>query len=194
MAQKKTIDDQSVLEKALSVISRHGPDSFTLADVGKAVGLAPATLLQRFGSKQQLLTLTAKQANIKLKDDLEKLRRKKLPWDQELIHLLSAMPKGFGSRQNIANSLGVLKLDMVDPELHPIARRLFKTLRQRIKELLLEGQAYRQLDASLDVEVITWELDALRHGLVIQWTLSGKGTLQKWMQKGFQNYFKRINK
>lgn len=51
MAQKKSIDDQSVLEKALLVISEWGPEAFTLADVGKTVGLAPAILMQRFGSK-----------------------------------------------------------------------------------------------------------------------------------------------
>jgi AcrR family transcriptional regulator len=194
MAQKKSIDDQSVLEKALLVISKQGPEKFTLADVGKAVGLAPATLMQRFGSKQQLLILAAKQANVKLRNDLDELKQKRLPWDQELIHLLSAVPEGFGSRQDIANSLGVLKLDMIDPELHPIARHLFESLRQRIQELLLEGQISKQLDPSFDVNIITWELDALRHGLVIQWSLSGNGTLQKWLEKGFNNYFKRIKK
>jgi AcrR family transcriptional regulator len=194
MAQKKSIDDQTVLEKALLVISEQGPEKFTLADVGKAVGLAPATLMQRFGSKQQLLILAAKQANVKLRSDLEELKKKKLPWDQELIHLLSGVPKGFGSRQDIANSLGVLKLDMIDPELHPIARHLFESLRQRIQELIQEGQSSEQLDSSFDVNVITWELDALRHGLVIQWTLSGKGTLQKWLENGFNHYFKRVKK
>jgi hypothetical protein len=108
--------------------------------------------------------------------------------------LLSAMPEGFGSRQDIANSLGVLKLDMVDPELHPIARHLFEALRQRIQELLQQGQSCGELEASLDIDVATWELDALRHGLVIQWTLSGNGTLQKWLEKGFFNYFKRIKR
>jgi AcrR family transcriptional regulator len=194
MPQKKRIDDQSVLEKALVVISEHGPDRFTLADVGKAVGLAPATLMQRFGSKQQLLIQAAKQAAVKLKRDLEELKGKQLSWDQELIQLLSAMPEGFGSRQDIANSLGVLKLDMVDPELHPIARHLFEALRQRIQELLQQGQSCGELEASLDIDVATWELDALRHGLVIQWTLSGNGTLQKWLEKGFFNYFKRIKR
>jgi len=194
MAQKKIIEDRDVLDKALLVISEQGPERFTLADVGKAVGLAPATLMQRFGSKQQLLILAAKQANVKLGIDLEELKKKKLPWEQELIHLLSAMPEGFGSRQDIANSLGVLKLDMVDPELHPIARQLFESLRHRIQELLQEGQSSGRLDKTFDVNAITWELDALRHGLVIQWTLSGEGTLQEWLEKGFGNYFKRINR
>ena len=192
MAQKKIVEDQFVLEQALWVISKYGPDCFTLVDVGKAVGLAPATLLQRFGSKQQLLILAAKQATASLQQDLQKLKLKKLAWDKELIQLLASVPKGFGTRQDIASSLGLLKLDMIDPELHPVASELFNTLRGRIHELLLDGQKSGQLDASFDLEVVMWELDALRHGLVIQWTLSGKGTLKKWLEKGFQNNLKRI--
>lgn len=194
MAQKKSIDDASVLEKALLVISELGPEGFTLADIGKAVGLAPATLMQRFGSKKQLLILAARQMNAKLRKDLEELKQKKLPWEQELILLLGDIPDGFDSRQDIANSLGVLKLDIVDPELHPAARQLFDTLRERILELLQEGQSEGQLDVSVDAKVIAWELDALRHGLVIQWCISGNGTLKKWLEKGFENYFKRIKR
>ncbi len=181
MAQKKLMDDQSVLEKALLVISEYGPETFTLADVGRAVGLAPATLMQRFGSKQQLILLAAKQANVTLKKDLEKLKNKKLPWSQELLQLLISMPEGFGSRQDIANSLGLL-----------IARQLFESLRQRILELLHIGQSHGEIDESFDIETIGWELDALRHGFVIQWTLSGKGTLKKWLEKSFKTYFERI--
>lgn len=188
-AQKKTLDDQAVLEKALLVISERGPEHFTLADVGYAVGLAPATLMQRFGSKQQLLILAAKQAHLNLKRDLEELKKKELPWNEELVHLLSAVPEGLSSREEIASSLGILKLDMIDPELHSIARQLFASLRQRIQELLQKGQSSGKLSTAIDLETITWELDALRHGLVIQWTLSGEGTLQKWLERGFKNYF-----
>ena len=190
MPQKKFLDDEAVLEKALLVISDRGPDTFTLVDIGKAVGLAPATLLQRFGSKQQLLIQAAKHANTKLKKDLEQLKSQQMPWTKELIELLAGLPEGFGSRQDIANSLGMLKLDMVDPELHPIARQLFRQLRKRIKELLAKAQRQGELESSVDIEAMTWELDALRHGLVIQWTLSGKGSLQQWLQKGIQYYLK----
>lgn len=194
MGRKKSVDDQSVLEKAMLVISRVGPDRFTLTDIGKATGLAPATLMQRFGSKQQLLILAAKHANEKLKQDLEQLKKSHLPWDQELIQFLSAVPEGFRSRQEIASSLGVLKLDMVDPELHAIARRLFDSLREHIYKVLKNGQSSNQIHDTLDLKEITWELDALRHGLVIQWTLSGAGSLQKWLEKGIKIYLKRIKK
>lgn len=188
MPPKKIIDDDQVLEKALFVISEKGPETFTLADVGKAVGLAPATLMQRFGSKRALLIKAAKHVPAKLKCDLEKLKAKALPWDAELMVLLSEVPEGFGTRQDIANSLGLLKLDMIDPELHPIARELMDGVRTRIRELLEQAKLERELVSKIAVDVLAWELDALRHGLVIQWTLSGDGPLQDWLKKGISNY------
>lgn len=193
MPPRKLIDDDQVLEKALLVISELGPETFTLADIGKAVGLSPATLLQRFGSKHSLLIKAARHVPKRLNVDLEKLKKKTLSWDAELVAFLSEMPDGFGTRQDIANSLGLLKLDMIDPELHPIARQLFEELREKIKELLERGKAKGELAPETDVNKLTWELDALHHGLVIQWTLSGDGSLQYWLQKGLNNYLKRKN-
>ncbi len=42
--------DSEILAGAVRIIERLGPSRFTLADVGKEVGIAPATLMQRFGS------------------------------------------------------------------------------------------------------------------------------------------------
>ena len=50
----KTVEDSEILAAALRVVSRLGP-SLTLADVGEEIGLSPATILQRFGSKRGLL-------------------------------------------------------------------------------------------------------------------------------------------
>lgn len=188
MPPKKIIDDAYVLEKALFVISEKGPDTFTLADVGKAVGLAPATLMQRFGSKRALLIQAAKHVPAKLKIDLEKLKAKGLAWDAELMLLLGEPPEGFCERQDIANSLGLLKLDMIDAELHPIARELMEGLRNRIQELLERAKVEGELPTQADTKALCWELDALRHGLVIQWTVSGSGTLREWLQRGLTSY------
>lgn len=192
MPKIKTIDDSKILEKALLVICEKGADCFTLADIGKAVGLAPATLLQRFGSKRELLIRAAKQTNIKQKQDLKNLKKKGLNWKEELIELMIGIPEGMGTRQEIANSLSILKLDMIDPELHQIARELFECFRAHMEDLIYQGQECGDLIHEYDANSLVWELDALRHGLIIQWTLSGKGTLQKWMQKGLINYLGKL--
>lgn len=192
MAKKKICSDEQVLEKALPAISQHGAETFTLQNISEVVGLSPATLLQRFGSKQQLLIRAAKHATAKLQKDLRNLQNKNLSWDTELLSLLCAVPENFGSRENIASSLSLLKLDIIDKELHPTARKLFQQLRLRIYELLILAKNCGDISPSTNINAMTWELDAIRHGLVIQWALSGKGSLQRWLKDGLLNYLKRI--
>lgn len=54
MARQRTLPDELIVEAALSLMTRLGPDALTLAEVGGLVGLSAATLLQRFGSKDAL--------------------------------------------------------------------------------------------------------------------------------------------
>jgi AcrR family transcriptional regulator len=51
----KTISDASLVDTALHVLAARGAGRLRLSDVAAASGLAPATLLQRFGSRDALL-------------------------------------------------------------------------------------------------------------------------------------------
>jgi AcrR family transcriptional regulator len=55
MARTKSVSDEVLLDAALGLIGRGGPAVLTFAALGEATGLAPATLVQRFGSKEGLL-------------------------------------------------------------------------------------------------------------------------------------------
>src|SRR5215212_3586764 len=55
----RTVADEDILAATSRAIGRLGPARFTLADVAADVGLSPATLLQRFGSKRGLLLALA---------------------------------------------------------------------------------------------------------------------------------------
>ena len=54
MPRQRSIPDEIIVETALALMSHLGPEALTLAEVCNIVGLSPATLLQRFGSKDAL--------------------------------------------------------------------------------------------------------------------------------------------
>src|SRR5262245_49678369 len=60
MPRPRTASNESILDAAFRVITRLGPANLTLADVAGEVGLSPATLVQRFGSKRGLLLALCK--------------------------------------------------------------------------------------------------------------------------------------
>ncbi|ODT16699.1 MAG: TetR family transcriptional regulator [Kaistia sp. SCN 65-12] len=54
MARRKTLSDELVLDAALGLIHRSGPEALTFESLSRECGLSGATLVQRFGSKATL--------------------------------------------------------------------------------------------------------------------------------------------
>ena len=55
MSRRKIMTDGEVLDSALVIIRKYGPDGLTFASLSANCGLSGATLVQRFGSKPALL-------------------------------------------------------------------------------------------------------------------------------------------
>src|SRR5918998_1665319 len=76
MPRPRTVDDGAVLDAAMRVVDRHGPAGLTLATVAREVGLAPATLVQRFESKRGLLLAIARRGAEDAGSSLRDARRR----------------------------------------------------------------------------------------------------------------------
>src|SRR5512139_2801160 len=63
MPRPRRISDEAVLAGALRVMLRTGPAEFTLAAVAAEAGIAPSTLVQRFGDKRGLILRALAQDN-----------------------------------------------------------------------------------------------------------------------------------
>src|SRR5258707_1256462 len=59
----RTVSDADLLAATHRTVSRIGPSRLTLADVAAEAGVSPATLMQRFGSKRNLLLSLVRQGS-----------------------------------------------------------------------------------------------------------------------------------
>lgn len=55
MPRKRSVSDEAILDDALRLAETRGPAALTFSALSAEVGLAPATLVQRFGTKAGLL-------------------------------------------------------------------------------------------------------------------------------------------
>ncbi|SFZ81007.1 transcriptional regulator, TetR family [Devosia enhydra] len=55
MPRPRSISDEALLDAALGLMARTGPEGLSFAALSSASGLAPATLVQRFGSRDRLM-------------------------------------------------------------------------------------------------------------------------------------------
>jgi AcrR family transcriptional regulator len=178
MPRPKTVDDDAVLDAALRVIDRGGPGGLTLAAVAREVGLAPATLLQRFQSKRGLLLAINSRGSDSAGSSLrEATKRHRSPLRALLAGLVDTSA-GVASPETLANHLAFLQIDLSDPEFHQLALAYTTAVREEIKRLLEAGD----LEAT-DTSRLAQGVQTAYNGALITWAIYRKGRLDAWLRR-----------
>ena len=105
----RTVSDIDILTATHRVISRLGPNRFTLADVAKESGLSPATLVQRFGSKRGLLLALAKLGKDSVGACFDAARSANRSPLDALLAAATEMTRHVKSPEELANGLAFLQ-------------------------------------------------------------------------------------
>jgi AcrR family transcriptional regulator len=180
MPRTKTISDDDILDRALPLMTRTGPGGFTLAELGRDVGIAPATLLQRFGSKQKLIECAFARDNVRFMAWIEALPPG--TGAEAVIKIYVDATKLFGDSPNMADHLLWLREDIRDPTMNRLALERFKIFRgeivKRMPRLRISANAAARL------------LDAQHHGAVIQWALEPRGKLDAFVARALRDWFR----
>ncbi|HWF78323.1 MAG TPA: TetR/AcrR family transcriptional regulator [Caulobacteraceae bacterium] len=180
MPRRKLISDEEILDRALPVMAKAGPGGFTMADVARVVGVAPATLHQRFGDKQSLVERAFARDNARFVAWLEGL-----PGGvgaEVVIAVYAEATKLFGDNPSLADHLLWLREDIRDPALNRLARERFRLFRASIVQRLPPMPIPPERAADL--------LDALHHGAVVQWALEPQGQLADYVARALIDCFR----
>ena len=117
MARPRTIADEAILDAAMSVMYEQGPDALTFAAVSKVIGLSPATLVQRYGSKEAFVQAAMLRAWDVLDARMAELDASEAISPEGAIAFVVAMIPSGMTGQGAAQGLSVLREDMRDPVL-----------------------------------------------------------------------------
>lgn len=183
MPRPKTVDDAVVLDAAVRVIDRGGPGQLTLGAVAGEVGLAPATLVQRFGSKRGLLLALARRSAHDGGSSLRQAAERHRSPLKALVSGLTAMSSGIASPEVLANQLAFLQIDLSDPEFHELALRHATAVRAEIRTLLDAAVVAGELPAGTDTGRLAQAVQTAYNGALITWGLYRKGRLDAWLRR-----------
>jgi len=117
MPRRKMLSDEQVLEAALRIIHERGPAALTFESLGRASGLSPATLVQRFATKAVLKQKALLNAWDGLDDKTARLAAEVPRTPEGAIALLVGLSRDYGGIETYAEGLLVLREDLRDPAL-----------------------------------------------------------------------------
>jgi len=173
--------DAEILSATMQVMARLSPARFTLAEVAKEVGVAPATLIQRFGTKRELLLAACRSGIEALDEQFAAARVKYRSPLAALLELMVECTSFAATPEAMANGLAYLQIDITDPDFRTLALEQSVRMQREIKKMLDEALQEREL-----VECDTAKLARLLHaaygGSMLGWAIRNKGTLATWVR------------
>lgn len=186
MPRPRTTTDAKILEAALALMTREGPDALTLAAVGKEVGLSAATLIQRFATKEGLLRAALERAW----DTLDAATAKadadaKLTFDGALAILRWLGPTADDGPE-FTSGLLLLREDLRDPVLRQRGASWLETLAIALgRRLTTDARARRKVGRLM---VRQWQ------GTQIWWAFTREGAPGEAIERGLREWYAALKR
>ena len=167
MARTKTVSDEAILDAAMALMVREGPEAVTFAAVGREVGLSAATLVQRYATKAEFLRAVLLRAWDQLDAQTARLDETTELSPEGAVRMLVAMfPMGEGE-SDYAEGLLILREDMRDPLLRERGAQWGEALAKALGRRLSGDPARQPLLGRLMAS--QWQ------GAQLWWAFEGKG-------------------
>ncbi len=167
--------DEDLLAATARAAARHGPARLTLAHVAAESGVAPATLVQRFGSKRGLLLALARQGAASTGREYAAVRAAHPSPLAALFAVADCMAAMAPTPEELANHLAFLHIDLTDPDFHCLALAQSRSARREIRGLLDAAVRAGELE-KCDTERLARAVQATLGGGLIAWAVEREGT------------------
>jgi AcrR family transcriptional regulator len=176
--------DDDIFQATFRAVSRVGPARLTLADVAREAGVSPAALVQRFGSKRDLLlAAVAVGSDAGSGDQLfAGLRARHRTRFAALVGLADCMTIMGSTPEAIANTLAFLQIDLTDPDFHRHAVTSSRATREGIRALVRDAIAAGEL-RRVDAGRLASAIHALLNGSLLNWAVHREGDLVEWIRR-----------
>jgi len=190
MSRPRTIADGDILLGAGRVISRVGPTRFTLADVGKAVGLSPGALVKRFGSRRGLLLALSRHSSESVDACFVAIRSANSDPFDAIVAAALEMTRYVETPAEVANHLAFFQIDLSDPDFYALMRDSHTRIEDGYRALLREAVAAGDL-IKCDTARLARAVSAMATGSLLGWAVGRRGSAESWVRRDLMTLLSR---
>jgi AcrR family transcriptional regulator len=182
MARPRTVSDEAILEAVGRAVSRVGPAAVGVRDIAAESGLAASTLIQRFGSRQQLLRSYAEARARRGPEAFERPRAGSDPLENLERALVEVIDPHLTPEAS-AHLLALEQMFLAEPPFRDHAARQARRVRREIRRLLKKAIKKKLLRPGTDVRGLGRTLHLMLRGCLASWPLYRRKSLQAWVQR-----------
>lgn len=182
MARPRKLNDDDVFMAAHRAISRLAPGELTLAHIAEEAGCTAGLLVQRYGSKRELLLALSEKfsgGTAEMFAELRKGHRSPLAtlraYSDCMAHM-AATPAAF------ARNFAYLQIDLTDEDFRKNLVVHARASREELEKLIREAIKAEELLPSTNAKQLARTIEAVVGGSMLSWAFYQDGPAQKWMR------------
>jgi len=161
---------------------RLGPGELTLAEIAAEAGLTAGALVQRFGSKRELLLQLSAGAVDGNADFIRGLRVKHRSPITVLRDYAECLAHLAASPAALARNLAYLQIDLTDSDFRKHLLAQAKATRGAIGELLVEAIDEGELSHDAHPHALARVIETTLSGSLMTWAIYRDGSAEKWLR------------
>lgn len=183
MPRPRKVSDEDVYLAAQRVMSRVGPAELTLTAIAEEAGVTPGALVQRFGSKRELLVAMTGELGAGVSELFHQLRERNGAPLAIVRAYAECMAEMAHSPAALLRNFAYLQADLADPEIRKRLAAHSRGIQKELAMLLAEAIERRELSRGTDVTALARNVEALVSGALLGWAVHRRGTAAIWIRQ-----------
>jgi AcrR family transcriptional regulator len=174
--------DDDVFTAAYAVMQRVGPRELTLAHIAEEAGVTAGALVQRFGSKRELLLKLSERfagGTAEMFAQLRASHRSPLAAIRAYADCMAGMA---ATPAALIRNLSYLQLDLTDDNLRKNLAVSARATRDELQKLVREAVAAKELVATTNGRQLARTIEAVIGGSMLAWAYYQEGAAAKWIR------------
>jgi AcrR family transcriptional regulator len=185
--RRPKVSDERVFAAAQRAMSRRGPHELTLADIAREAGVTPGRLVQRFGSKQALLTALSERFAGDAGAVFAELRAAHGTPLATLRAYARCMADLAPTPETLLRNLAYLQRDLADDVLRRHLVENARATRREIKSLLEAAVERGELRRDVNAGALARTVETVIGGSLMSWATYREGKAADWINRDLQS-------
>ena len=181
-ARPRKATDADVFSAAYRVMSRVGPGELTLGHIATEAGVTAGLLVQRFGSKRELLLKLSARFSAGTVEMFTQLRQRHRSPLAVLRAYAACMAGMADTPEALMRNLAYLHIDLTDPDFRKNFAKSAKATREELQKLIREAIDAGELSTAVNAKQLARTIEAVIGGSMLSWAHYQEGSAAKWIR------------
>ena len=179
----RKVSDEDVFAATQRAMMRVGPGELSLAEIAAEAGVTPGALVQRFGSRRDLLLAVVERWAAGTREMLDGYRKKWRSPLEALYHYAECVAAMGETPGALAHHLSYLQMDLTDLDFQLHMRHRAQLTRAAYQEWLDEAVAEGELTSATDARALARLVEATISGSLLSWAIYQEGSATAWVRQ-----------